>query len=299
MAVVIAAYNRASWVGLAVATAIEQRPDPPAEVIVVDDGSTDGTGAAARAAGARVVRHERNLGAAAARNTGAAATEQPWIAPLNSDDRWLPHMLGCLWPLRGGYGFVAGASLAMDGNDQPVAYGGPLAPEPVVLGSPAPLIYPENFIVASGVIVRRDIFCAVGGYRTAQHQPEDFDLWIRMLQVAPGLSVPRVVTLYSVHSGQKSRGGTASRQAVLDVVQRYRDQDWCRRELVESRRAVLAWDDMREAWAARRVWHAFSQGRWLLAGRLRRRAVWTTLVRRRETRNRARNCTAAGHFGPN
>jgi glycosyltransferase involved in cell wall biosynthesis len=47
----------------------------------------------------RVLRHKRNLGPGAARNTGVGATDQPWVAVLDSDDEWLPHHLATLWPL--------------------------------------------------------------------------------------------------------------------------------------------------------------------------------------------------------
>ena len=55
------------------------------EVIVVDDGSRDGTAAVAEAAGARVVRHEHALGPGGARNSGAAAARSPAFAFLDAD----------------------------------------------------------------------------------------------------------------------------------------------------------------------------------------------------------------------
>ena len=67
------------------------------EVIVVDDGSQDNSSSVAAAHGAQVVRHERNRGCAAARNTGVAASTAPWVAFLDDDcepePRWAEQLL--------------------------------------------------------------------------------------------------------------------------------------------------------------------------------------------------------------
>src|SRR2546426_4136463 len=70
IAVVVPAFQAATNVGAVVARTLATVP--AARVIVVDDGSTDGTGSAASAAGATVVRHETNLGKGAALRTGVA-----------------------------------------------------------------------------------------------------------------------------------------------------------------------------------------------------------------------------------
>lgn len=253
-------------------------------MIVVDDASTDDTASVAQRAGARVIRHPHNLGAAAARNTGVSATSQPWIAPLDSDDRWTQHLLSSLWPMRDGYGFVAGASMAVDGDDSPLAYGGTMTRAPLILDSPAPLVFPENFVAASGVIVRRDTFLQAGGYRAVERQAEDFDLWLRMLELRPGLCLPRVVTLYRVHpDGKGQHSGTAA----LEIVEQYHDRPWYSPRLVEQRRAVLGWDEMRAALAAFRLREAVAKAVWLSRRRARREAVVRTLSRRRQARARA------------
>ena len=71
VAVVIPAYNEADRVGATVAAAVTL--DGVDMVVAVDDGSRDGTASTAREAGARVLRHARNRGKAAAMETGAAA----------------------------------------------------------------------------------------------------------------------------------------------------------------------------------------------------------------------------------
>ena len=88
--VVIPAYNRPAMVQRAVRSALDQRPRPPAEVLVVDDCSSDDTAAVASAAGATVIRHDVNRGGAAARNTAIRAAGHDWIAFLDSDDELLP-----------------------------------------------------------------------------------------------------------------------------------------------------------------------------------------------------------------
>src|SRR5260370_32059331 len=70
-----------------------------APVLVVDDGSRDGSAAIARAAGAEVVRHPRRLGKGQAIRTGIAAARSRGASPVRPLDRDGPHRPGGLPPL--------------------------------------------------------------------------------------------------------------------------------------------------------------------------------------------------------
>jgi glycosyltransferase involved in cell wall biosynthesis len=94
--VVIPAFNRAHLIATAIESVLKQdRSDHLMDIIVVDDGSTDDLAGALRPYGAQVtcIRHLKNCGAAAARNTGIAAARGEYIAFLDSDDEWLPGKL--------------------------------------------------------------------------------------------------------------------------------------------------------------------------------------------------------------
>jgi glycosyltransferase involved in cell wall biosynthesis len=97
ISIIIPTWNRSHSIGRAIDSALLQAL--PAgfglEIIVVDDHSYDGLqDSLARFGNAiKLIRHPRNLGAAAARNTGCEAAKGDYIAFLDSDDRWLPGKL--------------------------------------------------------------------------------------------------------------------------------------------------------------------------------------------------------------
>lgn len=91
--VIVAAKNAAATIGLAVRSALAE--EEVGRVIVVDDGSSDGTGDVAVTAGGgdgrlEIICLDRNLGPSAARNRAIAASREPLIAVLDADDAFLP-----------------------------------------------------------------------------------------------------------------------------------------------------------------------------------------------------------------
>lgn len=111
ISVVLPALNEQGNVGRAVerSRAAAARYARQVEVIVVDDGSRDGTAEEARRAGARVVSHERNRGYGAALRSGFAAARQPWIFQMDCDNQFDPEELAKLVPLTERAQVVVGA----------------------------------------------------------------------------------------------------------------------------------------------------------------------------------------------
>ena len=88
--VVIPAYNAAATIREAIES-IQAQTIPAHDIIVVDDGSTDGTAAAVRAmAGPITVVSQDNMGPGAATSAGMRQVETPFVATLDADDLWLP-----------------------------------------------------------------------------------------------------------------------------------------------------------------------------------------------------------------
>ena len=97
VSVVIPAYNAAQTLAETLESALAQTYRA-IEVLVIDDGSTDETAAiveryAAQDGRVRLLRNAENAGVSCARNRGVRAAVYPWIAFLDSDDRWRPEKL--------------------------------------------------------------------------------------------------------------------------------------------------------------------------------------------------------------
>ena len=108
LSIIIPAKNEAKAIGDAVTTARSEYPD--AQIIVVDDGSDDGTGDIAEQAGATVVRHPESLGNGAAVKSGARAAQGEILAFMDGDGQHDAREFGkLLEKLDGGYEMAIGA----------------------------------------------------------------------------------------------------------------------------------------------------------------------------------------------
>jgi GT2 family glycosyltransferase len=262
VSVVIPVLNREQQLARALASVARQRR-PAAEVIVVDDGSTDGSAGVARQFGARVVAHERNRGQVAARNTGITAARHPWIAFLDSDDEWLPDHLQELWKLRDGVLFVACSSLNCRADPSRDRVVGPLTREPIILRGPWRLVHPQNFVTMSATMVRRDALAELGGFRAHDGIIEDLDLWVRLLSRGSARISPKVSVVYHVHGAQITQDLPRTRGAHLSLADGYTAGNWPA-SLPARHRGAQAWDELRDALDRRELRSAAERALWIV-----------------------------------
>lgn len=225
---VVCTYNRAREVCRAVDSILAQTR-PPEQVVVVDDGSTDGTREALSRYGPAIdALSQPNQGASAARNTGICAARGTWVAFLDSDDRWLDFHLRDLLAI---VDADPGLGWAFSTRLVEMTPGTPARPEhpPNVLDGfvDGRGIAEDYFRVAargvgcptSGVMIRRDLLAAFGGFDVALRAGEDLDLWWKIARDHPRVGVARrpsiVMTRYREDSLSASARGDATGRSDL------------------------------------------------------------------------------------
>ncbi len=203
--VVIPAYNCAQYLPRAVAS-VRAQSHPVREIVVVDDGSTDGTAAVAAGLGADVrVVAQANAGPSAARNRGVELCSGDLVAFLDADDEWLPGAIERQVEVFRRFPEVAltTADMAAIDEDGRVTHPswferhGLAAQVRAWAGQPVPdavaALMRTNFVSTSVLVVRRDVFLALGGFRPDLRYGEDLELWARIAARHPIVCLPEVL----------------------------------------------------------------------------------------------------------
>ncbi len=107
VSIIIPAFNEAEGIRAVIVSILETLPK--AEVLVVDDGSTDGTAEIARAAGARVLRHRSNKGYGASLRTAVRKSKREWVLCCDADGQHTVDDVARVIEAGGGYDMVVGA----------------------------------------------------------------------------------------------------------------------------------------------------------------------------------------------
>ena len=180
VSVIIPTYNRAAAVKEAVASVLAQTCRD-FELLVVDDGSTDGTPAALARFGEeiRVLRSHRRRGVSAARNAGIAAAQGEWLAFLDSDDLWLPEKLERQMAFT-----EAHPQLLISQTEETWVRRGLKVNRPRSHRKEGGRIFLRSLerclVSPSAVVLHRRLLEDHGGFDEELPAAEDYDLWLRL-----------------------------------------------------------------------------------------------------------------------
>jgi glycosyltransferase involved in cell wall biosynthesis len=189
------------------------------ELLVVDDGSVDGTPAILAAIDdprLRVLRHGRAHGIAAARNAGLACCQAPYVAVLDHDDLSLPQRLAAQADYLDSHPgtVLVGTAVRILNAGKDVASGQPARVAPAGLRL---LLHLGNPLTWSSVMFRRDALeaVAVGGetLRQSAEPADDYDLYHRLMALGEVARLDQVLTQYRWHSSNTSHSMAAQIRA--------------------------------------------------------------------------------------
>jgi len=222
ISIIIPAYNAEKYLALTLESVLAQTRDDW-ELIIVDDGSTDGTCAVAKTYAGRDPRirlvHQANSGPSAARNRGFAESHPAaeYVIFVDADDVWETEALGTLSTALddhpdalGAYGlarYIDGqgkdlrpGALEAWGRNRLAVEGNRLIVQPLDAPADFAMFAYWHRVATSGVmLLRRSALQAVGPFDNNLRIAEDYDLWLRLALRGNFVFVNRVVLGYRQH----------------------------------------------------------------------------------------------------
>ncbi len=195
VSVIIPVYNGADTLARAIDSALAQTYTGGIEIIVANNGSTDGTGEIIERYGDRIAAiDEPKPGQSSARNAAVNRARGEYIAFLDADDEWLPEKLartvpvldenpGCVLVYHDAFG------VDVDGIIRCDTYNPPSNPS---LGD----LLAGADILTSCAVMRREIYLRCNGCREDLNYAEDIFLWLQARECGPFRFVPAALTRY-------------------------------------------------------------------------------------------------------
>jgi glycosyltransferase involved in cell wall biosynthesis len=213
VSVVIPVRNGEAYLGEAIAS-VRRQSHPPLEIVVIDDGSTDGTASLAERLGSdiRLIRRPHS-GVTVSRNRGIQAARGDLIAFLDCDDVWADDKLALQIPI-----------LAAHPNIEIVLGHTRRMWAPAAGGADAAalrLTESELALHLGAALIRRSTFERLGLFDEALPTAEDWDWFMRARERGAVVVVhPHVTLLYRRHGGNMSNDEPATRTALVGLIRR-------------------------------------------------------------------------------
>ena len=233
VSVVIPAYNIEAYIGRAIKSVLAQT-HPADEIIVVDDGSTDGTAEQIKKFGDQVhYIFKENGGLSSARNAGIRAAKSEWMAFLDGDDEWLPgsldRQLALLERNRHLNWSSANFLRCLCDEDRQGPDHNPDKIKELLAGKE----YFDNYFFAvkhhagghpNTMFIRRKVFTEVGDFDENQKFAEDHDMWWRITYRWPkvGYVTEPLAIYHMVRPGTLTDNYKHSQMVILcDLLERH------------------------------------------------------------------------------
>ncbi len=221
VSVIIPVHNRAEFLTEAVNSVLNQTWTD-FEIIVVDDGSTDGTRDAAMLYGDRIrYFYKDHEGPSKARNFGALKACGNFLAFLDSDDTWEPNKLEVQMRFLQSHSDVrlvsCGSYALGSSRKRKVALKGDR------VGDLFLDLYQRSFINTSGVVLNRDCFFQVGPFDETIQTAEDYDLWLSVARHFPIAHLDAPLVGIRKHPEELSKNKLELRKNAMGVLQKHFD----------------------------------------------------------------------------
>jgi GT2 family glycosyltransferase/glycosyltransferase involved in cell wall biosynthesis len=262
VSIILPAYNRAKVIVASVESVLRQTFED-FELIIVDDGSTDGTVDVVRQitdSRVHVLALPENIGVSGARNRGIAAARADWVAFQDSDDEWLPEKLSlqmerltepdsawigsyCGMVIIGGDTLSDGKK-NMSGRRTHVSY----LPSPTIKkveGDIRPSLMHTNLISTQMLIARRDALALVEGFDENLAALVDWDLVLRLSDHGPFAFVDEPLVLQRFSDNSITRDQSRRTIAREQLMAKHHDRMTLHPDIYAQQLRVLAGEQRR------------------------------------------------------
>lgn len=259
VSVLIPAFNRAEFIKETVNSVLNQEY-PNVELIVVDDGSTDGTfeilSEYAGQGKLKLLTHpgRENKGQSAALNLALGATSGEFVAILDSDDLFLPGKLSAQVEYLNKHpdvGLVYGMGEGINGSGQWLY--DIHSPDHVEPNDPNAVLLDCYFLLPQNSLVRRSVFDQVGGFEEDFRAAQDHDMLVRIAEKTRFGFIPIKVFQYRRHGDSISNNGLRRRWTNgFEIVRRAKARYPYRASTIRKRNALLNFRMAQVCWQENR-----------------------------------------------